>query len=236
MLNNIFANGLNSPEALKALRMLLVAVVPAMLGIILHEVMHGYVAWRHGDPTARALGRLTLNPIKHIDPVGLLVFVITSIAGGFVFGWAKPVPVNMRYFRNPARGMMWTALAGPMTNFALVAIFTALLWSVVHLAPDSFWLEWKAGDEFSPERLFVSSLQAGIMINLGLAWLNLLPIPPLDGSKVLAYFLPQQAAYSFLRLERYGFVILLTLLFTHALDSILTPLIRGSANWLLQLI
>ncbi len=236
MLSNLFSNGLSSPEALKAFRMFLVAVVPAMLGIILHEVAHGYIAWRHGDPTARALGRLTLNPLRHIDPVGLLVFVVTSVAGGFVFGWAKPVPVNPRYFRNPAKGMMWTALAGPMTNFILVAFFTLLLFLVVNMAPDSFWLAYKNGGDFSVERLFVSSLQAGIFINLGLAWLNLMPIPPLDGSKILAYFLPPQAAYSYLRLERYGFVILLTLLFTHALDRILTPLVRGSASWLLQLI
>ena len=236
MLTNLFSNGLTSPEAIKALRLLLVAVVPAMLGIILHEVAHGFVAWKHGDPTARSLGRLTLNPIPHIDPMGLLVFVVTSVAGGFVFGWAKPVPVNPRYFRNPERGMMLTALAGPMTNFCLSLTFTALLWLLVHVAPESFWHAWKAGDEFSTERLLVSSLQAGVVINLGLAWLNLLPIPPLDGSKVLAFFLPQQARFSFLRLERYGFVILLLLLFTHALDKILAPLVRGSASWLMQLI
>ena len=236
MLSNLFANGLSSPEALKAFRMFLVAVVPAMLGIILHEVAHGYIAWRHGDPTARALGRLTLNPLRHIDPMGLLVFVVTSVSGAFVFGWAKPVPVNPRYFRNPAKGMMWTALAGPMTNFILVAVFTLLLWLMVHVAPQSFWAAWKNGDAFSAERLLISSLQAGIMINLGLAWLNLLPIPPLDGSKILAYFLPPQAVAPYLQLERYGFLILIVLLFTHVLDNILSPLIRGSADWLLQLI
>lgn len=207
-----------------------IAAVPALLGIILHEVAHGWVAARRGDPTAAQLGRLTLNPLPHIDPTGLLVFAMTSLTGSFVFGWAKPVPVNPRYFRNPVRDMMLVALAGPVTNFVLALVFAIVLRLVVNVLPPSEW----GGDS---SYLFVlSMLQAGIVINCGLAWLNLLPIPPLDGSKVLAYFLPPRVAWSYMSAERYGFVILLLLLLTGGLGYVLGPLVRTSAEVLLLLV
>lgn len=206
-----------------------IAAIPALLGIILHEVAHGWVAARRGDPTASQLGRLTLNPLPHIDPTGLLVFAMTSLTGSFVFGWAKPVPVNPRYFKNPVRDMMLVALAGPVTNFLLAALFAVLLRLLVTLMPPAAWAD-------SSSYVFVLLLmQAGIIINCGLAWLNLLPIPPLDGSKVLAYFLPPEMAWRYMSAERYGFVILLVLLLSGGLGYVLGPLVRMTAELLLML-
>ena len=214
----------------QALNTLSIAAVPALLGIILHEVAHGWVAARCGDPTARMMGRLTLNPLPHIDPMGLMVFGLTSLSGSFVFGWAKPVPVNPRYFRDPAKGMMLVALAGPLTNFILAGIFGVLLRLTLNFFPP---IEW----QYSNVYIFaLKSMQAGVIINFGLGWLNLLPIPPLDGSKVVAYFLPFNAALRYLSVERFGFIILLGLLFTGLLGMVLGPLVSGSARGLLSLL
>lgn len=214
----------------QALHTLSIALVPALLGIILHEVAHGWVAARLGDPTARFMGRLTLNPLPHVDPMGLLVFALTSLSGSFVFGWAKPVPVDPRYFRDPAKGMMLVALAGPLTNFILAVICGSLLLALLLTMPPDVW----AG--YSSYVFAVSSLQAGIVINFGLGWLNLLPVPPLDGSKVLAYFLPSRIAWRFMQIERYGFIILIVLLFTGLLGQVLGPLVRGSSKGLLNIL
>ena len=214
----------------QALRLLAVAFVPALLGIILHEVAHGWVAERLGDNTARMLGRLTLNPLPHIDPLGLAVFGLTSLSGAFVFGWARPVPVNPRNFRDPARGMMLVSLAGPLSNFFLAIIFGVSLWAAVSLMPFSEWRE---------NQIYIfglSSLQAGVVINFGLGWLNLLPIPPLDGSKILAYFLPGELAWRYLSIERWGFVILILLLATGLLGMLLGPLVSASSYGLLDLL
>lgn len=211
----------------EALHILSVAFVPALLGIILHEVAHGWVAKLCGDPTAQMMGRLTLNPVPHIDPMGLLVFGLTSLTG-FVFGWAKPVPVNPRYFRKPARDMMLVGLAGPATNFLLAVAFGILLWLTVQLVPASMW------QTSSLPRFCVESMQAGVVINFGLGWLNLLPIPPLDGSKILAYFLPPRLALRYLSYAKYGFIILLALLFTGILSKVLTPLVLGSSTLVLR--
>ena len=181
---------------------LAVAAVPALLGIILHEVAHGWVAYRCGDPTAKFMGRLTVNPLPHIDPMGLLAFVLTSLSGAFVFGWAKPVPVNPRYFRNPAKEMMLVALAGPLTNFLLATLFGLLLWAVIHIFPPQQWLH-------SSSYVFaLKTIQTGVIINFGLGWMNLIPIPPLDGSKVLFSLLPDRAYNMMLRYERYGMFLL----------------------------
>ncbi|MBQ4566985.1 MAG: site-2 protease family protein [Desulfovibrio sp.] len=217
-------------DTAQAIRTLSIALVPAMLGIILHEVAHGWAAARMGDPTARFMGRLTLNPLPHIDPMGLLVFALTSLSGSFVFGWAKPVPVDPRHFRDPAKGMMLVALAGPLTNFALAVLCGLALLAVLTLLPPNGWAQ------HSIWLFTVESLQVGIVINLGLGWLNLLPIPPLDGSKVLAYFLPGNLAWRYMQVERYGFIILLVLLFTGLLGQVLFPLVRGSARGLLSLL
>ncbi|MDO5484084.1 MAG: site-2 protease family protein [Desulfovibrionaceae bacterium] len=214
----------------QALHTLSIALVPALLGIILHEVAHGWAAERMGDATARHMGRLTLNPLPHIDPMGLLVFALTSLSGSFVFGWAKPVPVDPRYFRNPAKGMMLVALAGPLSNFALALFCGLSLLALLHLLPPQVWAQ------HNVYIFAVSSLQAGIVINFGLGWLNLLPIPPLDGSKVLAYFLPGRLAWRYLQIERYGFIILLVLLFTGLLGQVLGPLVRSSSRGLLGIL
>lgn len=214
----------------QALRLLAIAFVPALLGIILHEVAHGWVAERCGDPTARLMGRLTLNPLPHIDPMGLAVFGLTSLTGAFVFGWAKPVPVDPRQFRNPARDMMLVALAGPLTNFLLAVLFGLGLLAAVTLLP---FAQWRGNTIYI---FALSSLQAGVVINFGLGWLNLLPIPPLDGSKILAYFLPGQWAWRYMSLGRYGFVILLVLLATGLLGKLLGPLVSGSSLGLLGLL
>ena len=163
----------------QALRNFSIAFIPAFLGIILHEMGHGYMALRQGDYTAKFMGRLTLNPIPHIDPVGLIMFVLTSISGSFVFGWAKPVPIDVRNFRNPRHGLMLVALAGPLTNVLLAILFGLLLKITITLFPIL------AYQDSSAYIFVLSVLQMGIIINLGLALFNLFPIPPLDGSKVV---------------------------------------------------
>lgn len=214
----------------EALRILAISFVPALLGIILHEVAHGWVARLCGDKTAESMGRLTLNPIAHIDPMGLAVFGLTSMTGSFVFGWAKPVPVDPRYFKKPERDMMLVALAGPSTNFLLAIVFGLLLYAA---------LVWLPYNELKDNNVYVftlSSLQAGIIINFGLGWLNLVPVPPLDGSKILAWVLPPNLAWKFMSMGKYGFIILLILLFTGLLGDILSPLVRYSSLWLLSLL
>lgn len=213
-----------------AIRLVAISAVPALLGIILHEIAHGWVARRCGDHTAESQGRLTLNPIPHIDPMGLAVFGLTSLTGSFVFGWAKPVPVDPRNFGQPRRDMMLVALAGPVTNFLLAVAFGAALICMLHLLPyashkDQAWYIFT-----------LSSLQAGIIINFGLGWLNLVPVPPLDGSKILAYFLSPQLAAKYLEISRYGFIILILLLATGVLGKILGPLVRWSALGLYSLL
>ena len=178
-----------------------VYLIPTLLGIIMHEVAHGWMASRKGDQTARFMGRLTLNPVSHFDALGAAVFLLTSLGTGFIFGWAKPVPVNMRNLRDPARDMMWVALAISDTT-----------------------------------RYFLLMLVAGVNINLCLAWINLLPIPPLDGSKIVAYFLPPRAAWAYMSAGRYGFIILVLLLATGLLGHILGPLIGGGSDLLLSLV
>lgn len=206
-----------------------IVFIPAFLGIILHEVGHGWAALKMGDPTAKLMGRITLNPLPHIDPMGLLCFVLTSLSGAFVFGWAKPVPVDMRNFRDPRKGMLLCSLAGPGTNVVLAFLFAGALKLFLVLDPG-------AAYSASPTELFLgSTLAAGVSINLCLAILNMLPVPPLDGSKVLAYFLPARAAFSYLAWQRWGFLVLLVLIVAGLLDKILVPLLQGSYTLVLSL-
>ncbi len=188
--------------------------IPVILAITVHEVAHGWVAAKFGDKTAQMLGRLTLNPMKHIDPIGTIIVPIALlIAGGFVFGWAKAVPVNTANFKNPRHDMAWVAIAGPASNLlmAVAWAFVAKLGYLVSMTyPDI------------GQFLALSGL-AGISINLVLFILNLIPIPPLDGSRVLSAFLPKKLAYNYNRIEPYGFLILLGLL----IFGILGPIIAG---------
>ena len=209
-----------------SIKRLSVAFVPLMLGIILHEVAHGWAALKRGDPTAAMLGRLTLNPVPHIDPMGLFVFVLTSLTGPFVFGWAKPVPVDPRYFRKPKQGMALTALAGPVSNFVL-AVLAMLISKVIYLyAPYSA----------AMDVVFSFCLYTLAPLSIGLGLFNLIPIPPLDGSKVLAAFLPDRQYITLMRYERYGIVVLLVLSFVGIGSSLISRGILGIYSALLSLI
>ena len=181
----------------------LIYALPVIFAITLHEAAHGYVARYFGDNTAYVLGRVTLNPMKHIDPVGtilmpLLLYFATS--GAFLFGYAKPVPVNFRRLDRPRRDMVWVALAGPGTN-VLLAIVSSLLFYGVGLIPPS------------PAEWLATNLVHSIQINAVLCVFNMLPLPPLDGGRVAVGLLPDALAFPLARLERYGMLILLLFLF-----------------------
>ncbi len=194
-----------------------VAILPLLFAITLHEVAHGWMARRLGDPTAFMMGRLSLNPLRHIDPVGtLLVPGILLLLGGFIFGWAKPVPVTWQNLRNPKRDMALVALAGPMANLAM-----ACLWALV--AKLGYALDYSM-----PGQMLLLMGIFGVTINVLLMVLNLLPIPPLDGARILDSFLPGPLSYRFAKLEPYGFLILLALLVT----GILGTLIGAPVQWI----
>jgi Zn-dependent protease len=203
---------------LSTIQNLIVFIPPVLLAVTLHEVAHGWVALRLGDPTAQSLGRLSLNPIRHIDPVGtVLVPLLLYFSGtGLLFGWAKPVPVDYRRLHNPQRDMALVSLAGPGANIIMAIIWALLLGLARALSESQPWL--------AVPLFYMSS--TGILINVVLAVLNMLPIPPLDGSKVLAGFLPVNMALALLRMERYSFIIfigLIALLATGVLWDILGP-------------
>ncbi len=201
--------------------------IPVLFAITFHEAAHAYAAHRLGDSTAKLLGRLSLNPIRHIDWVGTVILpVLVAVLSDFqfVFGYAKPVPVNYNQLRNPRRDMALVTLAGPMSNFAM-AIFWASCWKIIMMINPAS----------SQTALFIVLMsQAGIMINLILAFLNLLPIPPLDGSRVVASLLSPRYAGYFLRIEPFGFLILVLLLFTGVLSAILMPLLRMGISVILS--
>lgn len=192
----------------------MVWVIPVLFAVTLHEVAHGWVANLLGDRTAYMMGRLTLNPIKHIDMVGtVIVPVMCLLLGGFVFGWAKPVPVSWRNLKKPRRDAALVAVAGPMSNF-LMAIF----WAIIAKIGITLYQQ-----GFSPAIFLGYVGHAGIAINLMLMILNLVPIPPLDGSRVVSSLLPPQLARSYDAIEPYGFMILITLIVTNILSFILMP-------------
>jgi Zn-dependent protease len=192
-------------------------VMPVLLAITVHETAHGWVARRFGDKTAQMLGRLTLNPIKHIDPVGTILVpaVMLLLPGGFVFGWAKPVPVDWRNFKRPKQDMAWVAVAGPASNLLM-----ALAWALAARVA----LGLSADNWIALPLLFMGV--AGIFINTILMVLNLLPLPPLDGGRVLTGLLPGPYAYQFARIEPYGFFILVALLVTGVLGIVMWPVVK----------
>lgn len=206
-----------------------IAFVPVLLGIVLHEVAHGWVASLRGDKTAKMLGRLTLNPLPHIDPMGLGMFVLTALASPVVFGWAKPVPVNSRNMKNPRQDMMLVSIAGPLSNMILAVLFAVALRLLFALTPPEVLLTSRVADFFN--RMF----QVGIVANFALAWINLLPVPPLDGSHIVEGLLPPRLGWQYSRLGRYGFLILLALLLTGVVGRILWPLIQMSVQATLAL-
>jgi Zn-dependent protease len=196
------------------LREISILAVPFLMAITVHEFAHGYVAYLLGDPTAKNEGRLTLNPLKHLDPMGTLVLVLTRM-----IGWAKPVPVDPRYFKDPRKGMIYVSLAGASANFVLALVFALLFRGVVMLMGSG--LSPSAFQVLMPVALMC---QAGVMINLFLGAFNLLPIPPLDGSKVLAGLLPPQLADSYMQIERYGMLLIILLIFLGVFRYVLEPM------------
>lgn len=202
---------------------LAIYALPVIFAITLHEAAHGYVARHFGDNTAYVLGRVSLNPVRHIDLVGtilvpLLILVTSKLLGssGILFGWAKPVPVDFSALRHPKRDMLWVAAAGPLANLVMALLWAMTFKMALVTPPNAFTL---------PLSLMA---EAGITVNLVLMVLNLLPILPLDGGRIAVSLLPNRLAYSYSRLEPYGFPILLLLLFTNTLGIILNPPLRLS--------
>lgn len=209
------------------LQKILIWIIPLLFAITVHEVAHGWVALKFGDKTALMMGRLTLNPIKHIDLIGTIIVPgILLVLGGFIFGWAKPVPVTQRNLRNPRMNMAVVALAGPMANLVM-----AVLWALIMRL--GFFIHQEG---LAIGRPVIWMGQAGIFVNLMLMILNLLPIPPLDGGRIVSNILPPRVAYHYDRLEPFGFLILLILLVTGILAGVLGPLVFGSARMLMGLV
>lgn len=194
-------------------------VLPVILAITLHEAAHAYIAHRCGDNTAKMFGRLSLNPLRHIDPVGtlllpILVGFLTQFS--FVIGYAKPVPINWQQFRNPKLDMILVALAGPASNLLMAFIWAFFFKIASHLHPETS----------TPALFLIMTARAGMIINLVLAALNLLPLPPLDGSRVVSSLLSPRKAIIYAKIEPYGFYILIFLMFTGILNSILLPIVN----------
>lgn len=200
-------------------------VLPILLAVTLHEVAHGYTAYWCGDNTAKMFGRLSFNPIRHIDPIGTIVLplVIGALTHfTFLFGYAKPVPISWNQLRHPKKDMILVAFAGPFSNLLMAFIWAGLLKISTLLHP-----------EYSMPALFLlMTARAGIIINLILAFLNLIPLPPLDGSRILVQFLPPKQALLYMAIEPYGFIVLTLLAFSGVLGYILGPLINGSLSLL----
>ena len=198
---------------------LAIYALPVLFAITLHEAAHGYVARHFGDMTAHAQGRISLNPVRHIDIIGTLIvpLVILVLSGyKFLFGWAKPVPVNYSALRKPRQHMAWVAAAGPGANLLMALIWVALLKLSVMLPPSMFWI-------------FLGAMsEAGILVNLVFMFLNLIPILPLDGGRILASLLPRRAAGQYARLEPLGVPLLIVLLLTNVLNFVLEPLVGAS--------
>ena len=199
---------------------LAIYAIPVLLAITLHEAAHGYVARHFGDPTAYLAGRISLNPLRHVDPVGTIlvpgaILVASKLIGGsaMLFGWAKPVPVDFARLRHPKQDMLWVAAAGPGTNLLMAFGWAALLKATIAMEPGLL------------SAFLAGNARAGIEINAVLMLLNLLPIPPLDGGRIAVSLLPHRLAWQFSKLEPYGLAILLVLLFTDILGRILGPLL-----------
>ncbi|MBK8182376.1 MAG: site-2 protease family protein [Candidatus Competibacteraceae bacterium] len=211
-------------QELNTLQLLIVMAPPLLLAITLHEVAHGWMALQFGDTTAAAQGRLSLNPLRHVDPIGtVLVPAVLAVLGGFIFGWAKPVPVNYFRLRHPKRDMALVALAGPASNLVM-ALGWALIALIGHALQNT--VSWLG------EPLLLMGI-AGIDVNVMLGVLNLVPIPPLDGSRVLAGVLPDRIGEMMARLEPFGLVILIALLASGLLN--LMPIVNSLRYFILSL-
>ena len=199
-------------------RLIALYAIPGIFAITLHEAAHGYAARHFGDPTAYQAGRITLNPIRHIDTMGTIVIpilILIASQGKYAFGWAKPVPVNFGRLRNPKRDMLWVAAAGPGANL-LMAILWAFVIKVMQGVPANY---------FTDPVLLMA--RGGIIVNAVLMVLNLLPLPPLDGGRIAVSLLPQKLAYRFARVEPFGMIILLVLMLLGVLGKVMWPFIAG---------
>ncbi len=216
-------------EGLKwAVASVLLALPIIILSLSVHEAMHGYVAYKLGDPTAKSFGRLTLNPLKHLDPIGFLCMLI------FGFGFAKPVPINSRYFKKPRRDMALAAAAGPLSNIGLGLIFAIILRLFLLLPTENIFLSSELG--FWAYYFIVIFLQTGIQLNIALAVFNLIPCPPLDGSKILYMFLPPNLYYKALQYERYIYFALLLVLATGVLSPVISFLTDAVTDVIFKLL
>lgn len=203
---------------------LLISALPILIAITFHEVSHGYVAYKLGDPTAKFVGRLTLNPLAHIDPFGTILLPLMLIVlthGQFVFGYAKPVPINPMNFKDPRKGMAISAAAGPITNILLatlsVVILKLIIFPLAAVLPES------VGE--SVLRPLSMIFSASVVINIVLAVFNMIPVPPLDGGRVLVGLLPSRQAYSFSKIEPFGFIIVLVLIYSGVANYIILPVV-----------
>ncbi len=192
-------------------------IPPLLVAMVLHEVAHAYIAYRLGDPTAKNLNRLNLNPIVHIDPIWTLLVpgLLILSSSPFVFGAAKPVPVDPRYFKDPRRGMMWVAIAGPIINFILAIISALLFFLAILVVPEDFYLA----------KLIFTWLVYSVMINLVLGLFNLLPIPPLDGGRIMVGILPLKLAIKYAQIERFGFILVIALIYFKVPEMFLGPVL-----------
>jgi len=190
--------------------------LPVLFAITVHEAAHGYAARHFGDRTAEMMGRLSLNPVRHIDLVGTILMPLLTLAvSPFMFGWAKPVPVDFRNLRNPKKDMFWVAAAGPASNFVM-----AIAWAVVRKIA----IHLNQSDAFYEPLVYMG--EAGVLVNVVIMVLNLLPIPPLDGGRILVSLLPPRAAWQVARIEPYGMYILILLIMTHVLSAIMQPFVE----------
>ena len=196
---------------------LLIYIIPLLFAITLHEAAHGWIASKLGDHTARMMGRVTLDPTKHIDPIGTIAIplVLLFSSSGFIFGWAKPVPINFNALRNGKNGMIWVALAGPGANIVM-----AVCWLFVMIIAINMNIA-----------VLIEMGRIGILVNCVLAVFNLLPIPPLDGSRVISALLPNRLAYQYNQLEQYGLYILLGLMFLGGFNYLIRPWVELILGW-----
>lgn len=198
---------------------IVISAIPILLAITVHEASHGYAAKYFGDLTAEKMGRISLNPFRHIDPIGtVLLPALTLFFGGILFGWAKPVPVNFGNLRNPKKDMLWVAAAGPASNFVMAILWSMLLGTIKYS---------QAQGSYSPAFPFLLQMgYVGVTINVVLMVLNLLPMPPLDGGRIAVSLLPNTYANKLAQVEKYGFAILIALMFTGVLNKIIGPFIE----------
>ena len=205
-----------------------ISAIPILLAITVHEASHGYAAKYFGDLTAERMGRISLNPFKHIDPVGtILLPALTLFFGGVLFGWAKPVPVNFGNLRHPKKDMLWVAAAGPASNFVMAILWSLLLGTIKYKLSQGV---------YSPLFPFLLQMSfVGVTINVVLMVLNLLPMPPLDGGRIAVSLLPNHLAIKLAQVEKYGFAILIALMFTGVLGKIIGPFIDFFQQAILQI-